>query len=500
VTSFSYLLDGFYIALQWDNLFWALIGVTLGTAVGILPGIGPAMTVAILLPITFSFDPITAFILFAGIYYGGMYGGAITSILLNTPGETGSMMTAIQGNLLARSGRASMALSVAAIGSFIAALIGTVLLALFAPIVAELALAFGPAEYFALITLGFISIAAVLGKDISLGLISLLFGLAIGFIGIDLQTGQARFTFGVPSLLDGVHVVIFVVGLFAVGETLSMILLEGGTNSEIKKFNWQWLNRKDAKKCSGPWFRGSLIGFVMGCLPAGGAEIPTFMSYGLEKRLAKNPSDFNTGAIEGVAGPEAANNGAAAGVMVPLLTLGLPTSATAAVMLAAFQQYNLQPGPLVFINNGDLVWGMIASLFIGNVMLLILNLPLAPLWARLLYIPKHYLYSGILIFATVGVYSLNNSIVDIWIMLAVGVIGVFMRAMHVPVAPAIIGLILGPMAEQHFRRALAISQGELSYFFESPIALTLFIICLLIIVLSYFLRSKNKTKRVKNAL
>ena len=494
MTTFSYLMDGFTVALQWNNLLWAFVGVTLGTAVGILPGIGPAMTVAILLPITFSFDPVTAFILFAGIYYGGMYGGAVTSILLNTPGETGSMMTAIQGNLLARSGKASLALSVAAIGSFIAAFIGTILLVLFAPIVAEIALYFGPAEYFLLITLGFISITAVLGKNISLGLISLLFGLAVGLIGIDLQTGQARFTFGALSLLDGVHVVIFVVGLFAVSETFSMILIKRKSIDTIKAFTWHWIKKDDIKKCAKPWLRGSFIGFVMGCLPAGGAEIPTFMSYGLEKRLAKNKNDFNTGAIEGVAGPEAANNGAAAGVMVPLLTLGLPTSATAAVMLAAFQQYNIQPGPLVFINNADLVWGMIASLFIGNVMLLVLNLPLAPLWARLLYIPKHYLYSGILIFATVGVYSLNNSIVDIWIMLAVGVVGLFMRAMHVPVAPAIIGLILGPMAEQHFRRALAISQGELSYFVESPLALTLFIICLLIMPISYYLGSKGQIK------
>jgi putative tricarboxylic transport membrane protein len=494
MTIFSYLMDGFTVALQWNNLLWAFVGVTLGTAVGILPGIGPAMTVAILLPITFSFDPVTAFILFAGIYYGGMYGGAVTSILLNTPGETGSMMTAIQGNLLARSGKASLALSVAAIGSFIAALIGTILLVLFAPIVAEVALFFGPAEYFLLITLGFISTTAILGKNISLGLISLLFGLAVGLVGIDLQTGQARFTFGALPLLDGVHVVIFVVGLFAVSETFSMILTQRKSIDTIKTFTWHWIKKDDIKKCTKPWLRGSLIGFIMGCLPAGGAEIPTFMSYGLEKRLAKNPSDFNTGAIEGVAGPESANNGAAAGVMVPLLTLGLPTSATAAVMLAAFQQYNIQPGPLVFINNADLVWGMIASLFIGNVMLLVLNLPLAPLWARLLYIPKHFLYSGILIFATVGVYSLNNSIVDIWIMLAVGVIGLFMRAMHVPVAPAIIGLILGPMAEQHFRRALAISQGELSYFVESPLALTLFIICLLIMPISYYLGSKGQIK------
>jgi putative tricarboxylic transport membrane protein len=494
MTIFSYLMDGFTVALQWNNLLWAFVGVTLGTAVGILPGIGPAMTVAILLPITFSFDPVTAFILFAGIYYGGMYGGAVTSILLNTPGETGSMMTAIQGNLLARSGKASLALSVAAIGSFIAALIGTILLVLFAPIVAEVALFFGPAEYFLLITLGFISTTAILGKNISLGLISLLFGLAVGLVGIDLQTGQARFTFGALPLLDGVHVVIFVVGLFAVSETFSMILTQRKSIDTIKTFTWHWIKKDDIKKCTKPWLRGSFIGFIMGCLPAGGAEIPTFMSYGLEKRLAKNPSDFNTGAIEGVAGPESANNGAAAGVMVPLLTLGLPTSATAAVMLAAFQQYNIQPGPLVFINNADLVWGMIASLFIGNVMLLVLNLPLAPLWARLLYIPKHFLYSGILIFATVGVYSLNNSIVDIWIMLAVGVIGLFMRAMHVPVAPAIIGLILGPMAEQHFRRALAISQGELSYFVESPLALTLFIICLLIMPISYYLGSKGQIK------
>ncbi|MBI3933614.1 MAG: tripartite tricarboxylate transporter permease [Acidobacteria bacterium] len=493
--SLSLLLEGFRVALQPASLFWALVGVVLGTIVGILPGIGPALTVALLLPVTFHLDPVHAFIIFAGIYYGAMYGGSTTSILMNTPGESGSMITALDGHQMARSGRASAALATAAIGSFVAATIGTVGLTFVAPVMVEFALAFGPAEYFAVMVLGFTSISAVLGSSLLRGLISLFFGLALGLVGIDLQTGQARYTLGMPQLLDGIDVVVVVVGLFAVGETLYAATIQHEEGFITKVSGWTWMSCADWHRSWKPWLRGALIGFPIGGLPVGGAEIPTFLSYWLEKRLSKNPEEFGNGAIEGVAGPEAANNASAAGVLVPLLTLGLPTSATAAIMLAAFQEYNLQPGPLLFASNPDLVWGLIASLYIGNVMLLVLNLPLAPLWARLLEIPQPLLYGGILLFATLGTYSLNNSTFDVGLMYLIGLIGFFMRRFDIPVAPAIIAMILGPMAEQQFRRALAISQGDATVFFRHPLAATLIALSVLILIvpplLQFFRRSRG---------
>ena len=480
--SLNALWNGFGVALQAGNLLWALVGVALGTAVGILPGIGPALTVALLLPVTYNLEPVSAFILFAGIYYGAMYGGSTTSILLNTPGESASMITALEGHRMARSGRASAALATAAIGSFIAGTMGTLGLTIAAPTLANLALTFGPAEYFALMVVGFTTISAVLGETPARGLASLFFGLTLGLVGIDLQTGQPRYTLGFPQLLDGVHVVVVVVGLFAVGETLYVASRQRGEGTITKVRGWTWMTRADWGRSWRPWLRGAALGFPIGALPAGGAEIPTFLSYWLEKRLSKNPEDFGQGAIEGVAGPEAANNASAAGVLVPLLTLGLPTSATAAILLAAFQQYNLQPGPLLFVTNPLLVWGLIASLYIGNAMLLLLNLPLAPLWARLLEIPQPLLYGGILVFATLGTYSLNNSVFEVGLMYLIGVVGFGMRRFNFPVAPAIIGMILGPLAEQQFRRALAISQGDLSVFVTRPLSAALLTVAMLVLV------------------
>jgi len=484
----SALLQGFSVALQPTSLFWAFVGVVLGTIVGILPGIGPALTVALLLPVTFQLDPVYAFIIFAGIYYGAMYGGSTTSILMNTPGESGSMITAIDGHAMARQGRASAALATAAIGSFVAGTIGTMGLTFVAPVMVEFALTFGPAEYFAVIVLGFTTISAVLGNTPLRGLVSLFFGLALGLVGIDLQTGQARYTLGIPQLLDGIDVVVVVVGLFAVGETLYVAATqhEEGTIAKVK--GWTWMSRSDWRRSWKPWLRGAVIGFPIGGLPVGGAEIPTFLSYWLEKRLSKNPEEFGKGAIEGVAGPEAANNASTAGVLVPLLTLGLPTSATAAIMLAAFQEYNLQPGPLLFASNPELVWGLIASLFVGNFMLLALNLPLAPLWARLLEIPQPLLYGGILVFSTLGTYSLNNSAFDVGLMFLIGIAGFFMRRWDIPVAPAIIAMILGPMAEQQLRRALAISQGDATVFFRHPLSATLIALAGLVVMVPPVLR------------
>ena len=470
------------MALQAGNLLWALAGVALGTAVGILPGIGPALTVALLLPVTYTLEPVSAFILFAGIYYGAMYGGSTTSILLNTPGESASMITALEGHQMARAGRASAALATAAIGSFIAGTIGTLGLTIAAPTLARVALTFGPSEYFALMVVGFTTISAVLGETPIRGLVSLFLGLAMGLAGIDLQTGQARYTMGFPQLLDGIHVVVAAVGLFAVGETFHAAWQRSGEGTIMKVRGWTWMTRDEWARSWKPWLRGTVLGFPIGALPAGGSVIPTFLSYWLEKRLSGHPEEFGRGAIEGVAGPEAANNAATAGVLVPLLTLGLPTSATAAILLAAFQQYNLQPGPLLFVSNPMLVWGLIASLYIGNTMLLVLNLPLAPLWARLLEIPSPLLYGGILVFATLGTYSLKNSVFDVGLMYLIGVIGFAMRWFNFPIAPTVIGLILGPLAEQQFRRALAISEGDLSVFVTRPISATLLAVAGLVLV------------------
>ena len=483
------LFQGFAVALTPYNLIWSLVGVTLGTAIGVLPGIGPALTVALLLPVTYGLEPTSAFIMFAGIYYGAMYGGSTTSILLNTPGESASIVTALDGHAMARKGRGAQALATAAIGSFVAGTIATIALTFVAPLMVKVALLFGPAEYFALMVLALTTVTAVLGNSLSRGLASLLFGLALGLIGIDLQTGQARFALGIPELLDGIDVVIVAVGLFAVGETLFTVARHAFETEEIYDLKGsKWMSREDWRRSWKPWLRGTAIGFPIGALPAGGSEIPTFLSYLTEKRLSKNPEEFGHGAIEAVAGPEAANNASAAGVLAPLLALGLPTSATAAIMLAAFQQYGIQPGPLLFDNNPDLVWGLIASLYIGNVMLLLLNLPLAGVWVKLLAIPRPWLYSGILLFATMGAYTLNNNIVDVAILWIIGVIGFGMRVLDVPIAPCIVGLILGPLAEQQFRRALTISQGDASVFFTHPISLALLVIATALVIVPTLLR------------
>jgi putative tricarboxylic transport membrane protein len=493
--SLAALLDGFRVALTVGNLLWALAGVALGTFVGVLPGIGPALTVSLLLPVTSQVAPVSAFIMFAGVYYGAMYGGSITSILINTPGESASMMTAVDGHAMARAGRAPAALATAAIGSFVAGTLGTVALTVAAPWLAAFAIAFGPADYFALMVLGFCTTSAVLGATPIRGLVSLCFGLALGLVGIDLQTGEARFTFGLAPLLDGIDVVLVVVGLFAIGETLHVALSPASTTETTKVAGRIWMNRSDWRRSWKPWLRGSALGFPLGALPAGGAEIPTFLSYWVERRLSPHPEEFGRGAIEGVAGPEAANNAAAAGVLVPLLTLGLPTSATAAVMLAGFQQYNLQPGPLLFTTNPDLVWGLIASLYVGNLMLLVLNLPLAPIWARLLEIPPPLLYGGIVVLASVGTYSVNASVFDVGLMYAIGIVGFLMRRLEIPLAPAIIGVILGPLAEQQFRRALAISQGDPSVFFTRPLSASLMIVAAAVLIFPFFWRRGRSFRR-----
>lgn len=486
------LANGFAVALQPMNLLWALVGVTLGTAIGVLPGLGPALTIALLLPITFSVPATAAFILFAGIYYGAMYGGSTTSILLNTPGESATIVTALEGHKMATKGRAAAALATAAIGSFVAGTIGTLGLTFVAPPLVEFALRFGPADYFSLMVVAFVAVSAVLGASMLRGLTALAFGILLGLVGIDLQTGQARFTFGLPELLDGINVIVVAVGLFAVGETLYLAARPKTGASVIELKGRAWMTREDWQRSWKPWLRGSFLGFPFGALPAGGAEVPTLVSYFLEKKLSKKPEEFGHGAIEGVAGPEAANNASAAGVLVPMLALGLPTSATAAIMLSAFQSYGINPGPLLLQTQSELVWGLIASLYVGNVMLLVLNLPLAGMWAKILTIPAPWLYGGILVFATIGTYGISQSWIDLVLLYLIGGVGYLMRRFDFPTAPTVIGMILGPFAEQEFRRAMTISAGDMTTFVTRPLSLTLLIIAALLVVVPLLLRLRAR--------
>ena len=493
--AFEALLAGFGVALKPINLLWGFIGVTVGTLVGVLPGVGPALTVAMLLPLTAKLDPTGALIMFAGIYYGAMFGGSTTTILLNTPGESASIATALEGNRMAKAGRAGPALATAAVGSFVAGTIATVLLTLLAPLVVELALKFGPAEYFSLMVFAFITVSAVLGSSTVRGLTSLFLGLFFGLIGIDGQTGQPRFAFGVGELLDGVDVVVLAVGLFAVGEALYVAAYQSRLTEKLEQLKGSiWMSKADWKRSWPAWLRATGIGFPFGTIPAGGAEIPTFLSYTVEKKLSKHPEEFGKGAIEGVAGPEAANNASATGVLVPLLTLGIPTSATAAILLGAFQNYGIQPGPLLFQSQADLVWGLIASLYVGNVILLVLNLPLIGIWVKVLEIPKDILYAGILVFATLGAYSLHQSWVDLLMLYVFGLLGFAMRRWDIPVGPAVIGLILGPLAETQFRRALSISQGDASVFFTQPISAGFLAVTAALVVVPWVVRRVRRRK------
>jgi putative tricarboxylic transport membrane protein len=442
------------------------------------------VAVAMLLPITVKVEATASMIFFAGIYYGAMYGGSTTSILLNTPGETGTMVTAMEGNKMAKNGRAGAALATAAIGSFVAGTIATVLVTLFAPVVAEFAVKLGPPEYFCLMLLAFTTVSAVLGKSTLRGITALFIGLALGVIGLDQISGQPRYTFNVPEMMDGIEIVLVAVGLFAVGETLYSVLYEGRVEPSQNRMSKVHMTALEWRRSWPAWLRGTAVGFPFGTIPAGGTEIPTFLSYGMERKLSKHKEEFGReGAIEGVAGPEAANNAAVTGTLVPLLTLGIPTSTTAAILLGAFQSYGLNPGPQLFTSSSALVWALIASLYIGNVMLLVLNLPLVGLWVKLLKIPKHYLYAGILIFSTVGVYGMRQSAFDLVLLYFVGLLGVLMRRYDFPTAPVIVGMILGPLAEAQLRNALSIGEGSWLVFLQRPMSVVLLVIVVAVLLL-----------------
>ncbi len=488
---FDALMGGFATAGTPINLLWALFGCALGTAVGVLPGIGPAVAVAMLLPITTRVEVTASMIFFAGIYYGAMYGGSTTSILLNTPGETASMVTAMEGNRMAKSGRAGAALATSAIGSFVAGTLATVVVTLFAPRVAEFAVRLGPPEYFMLMVLAFTTVSAVLGQSALRGMSALFIGLAAGCIGMDQISGAARYTGGKMEMLDGIDIVLVAVGLFAVAEVLYAALFEGKVDETRNTMGRVHMTRRDWKRSVPAWLRGTAIGTPFGCIPAGGTEIPTFLSYAVERKFAKGAdlAEFGAeGAIEGVAGPEAANNATVTAAMIPLLTLGIPTSNTTAVLLGAFQNYGINPGPQLFTSSASLVWALIASLYIGNLMLLVLNLPLVGLWVKLLKIPKPQLYAGILIFATVGAYGMRQSTFDLFLLYGIGVLGVVMRRFDFPTAPVVVGMILGPLAEAQMRNAVAIGEGSWSIFVTRPMSLSLVLLVAAVLLLPRVLR------------
>jgi len=489
----THILNGFSVCLQPINLWYTFAGVFLGTVIGVLPGLGASAGIALLIPVTFGMNPTSALIMMAGIYYGARYGGSSTSILIRTPGEAASVMTSIDGYEMALKGRAGAALAVSAIGSFIAGTIGIVALTLFALPLSSMALKFGPAEYFTLMLFAMTAVASLSGKSAAKGMLSTILGLMIATVGIDLQSGQSRYTFGIAEFQDGVGFIVVVVGLFAVAEVFrGLEELYRGTAPPIIRISGKlWLTREEWKRSVGPIWRGGIIGFIIGVLPGAGGTIASILSYSAEKRLSKHPEEFGKGAIEGVAGPESANNSDTAGAMVPLLTLGVPGGGATAVMLGAFIMYGIQPGPTLFQTRPDLVWGLVDSMYVGNIMLLVLNLPLIGLFVRMLYIPRGILYPLIMAISAIGVYSINGSMLDLYLMLLFGIVGYVFDKCDIPVAPLVLSLVLGGMMEQSFRQAMTISEGSLRIFLGSGITVTLVVLSAVSIALPLILPRLN---------
>lgn len=483
--SLAHLMAGFSAAMTPAYLTYALIGCIFGTLIGVLPGLGPAAGTAILIPITFKLDPTGAIIMLAAIYYGAMYGGTITSVLLNVPGEAASVITCLDGHQMAKQGRGGTALGIAAIGSFVGGMFATIALVLVAPPLAKFALSFGPPEYFALMVFGLCLVSGLAGKSLAAALVMTLFGLIISLVGIDPVRGAPRFTFGVPELYDGLGIVPVVMGLFGIAEIL--ITAEQRTRDVIRtSFKGLFPSRAEWRRSWGAIGRGTGIGFVLGLIPGIGSIVPTFMSYIAEKRVSKTPDEFGKGAIEGVAGPETANNAYANAAMVPFLTLGIPSSPTIAVLMGAFIINGLTPGPFLFQERPDLVWTVIASFFIGNVMLLVLNLPLVGLWAKILEVPFKYLAVGVLLFCVMGAYSLQQNTFDVWVMLGFGILGYLFRKVNMPVAPLVLGLILGPAIEKSLRTSLEMSAGDFGILVDRPLCLGLLIASAAVLAASAF--------------
>lgn len=473
-------INGFLVALQPANLLYIVIGCFLGTIVGILPGLGPSAGMALLIPIVFGMDPTSALIMIAAIYYGAMYGGSATSILLNTPGEASSVMTTLDGFQMAKNGRAGAALAVSAIGSFIAGTVGIVLLSLLSKPLAQLALQFGPPEYFTLMVFSMLSAASLGGRTVARGMLSMLLGLVIATIGIDLQGGMPRFTGGFPQLLDGVDFILAAVGLFALSEVFVNLEDHFRNPTELVGIKGRlWLTREEWRRSVFPIIRGTIIGFVKGVLPGGGASIATMLSYSLERTISKDKAKFGTGMIEGVAGPEAANNAATAGSMVPLLALGLPGSGATAVLLGAFVILGIQPGPMMISQHQDLFWGLVNSMYIGNIVLFVMNLPLIFLFVQLLRVPTGILFPLVIAISSIGVFAVNNSVFDLYIVFGFGLLGYAFRKLDVPTAPLVLALVLGGMMEQSFRQSMTISGADLSIFLSSGL-------CIMFLALSVF--------------
>lgn len=479
----SLLIGGFSTVLQPTYLAYAFVGCLLGTMVGVLPGIGPAAGTAILIPVTAALDPTGSIIMLAAIYYGAMYGGTITSVLVNTPGEAASAVTCLDGYQMAKAGRAGPALAIAAIGSFIGGIVATIGLVVLALPLTRLALTFGPPEIFALLTVGLALVTALASQSIVRALVAAILGMMIAQVGIDPVMGTGRFTFDRPELFDGFNIVAVVMGLFGIGEIL--LNVDGKARGVFAPaVGSLYLSREDAQASIGPIGRGTAIGFFLGLIPGLGSMIPTFLAYAVEKRVSRTPEKFGTGMIEGVAAPETANNAYANAALIPLFTLGIPSSPTIAVLMGAFMMNGLIPGPSLFVEHSQFVWAVIASLVVGNAMLLVLNLPLIPLWVSLLRVPYPILVTVIVVFCVVGVYSIGNSIFDVWVMLGFGVLGYVLRKLDIPVAPMVLTLVLTPLMERSLRQSLEMSGGEFSIFTERPLALTLLVLATLALVLS----------------
>src|SRR5438445_6881199 len=468
---FHNLIFGFSVALSLQNLLYCLVGVTVGTLIGVLPGIGPLGTIAILMPITYGISPVGALIMLAGIYYGAQYGGSTTAILVDRPGETSAVVSCIDGYQMARQGRAGPALAIAAIGSFFAGTVGTLLIALFGPPLAEVALKFGAPDYFSLMLMGLVAAAVLAQGDMVKSLAMVVLGLLLGIVGTDVNTGLQRYTFGVTELSDGIGFIVVAVGVFAIGEIISNLGEKEQRAVFTSKVTGLWPTKDDFKRCIGPILRGTGLGAFFGVLPGTGPAIASFASYMVEKKLAKDPSRFGRGAIEGVAAPESANNADAQCKFIPMLTLGLPASGVMALMLGALQIQGIQPGPEVMTLRPDLFWGLIASMWIGNAMLVVLNLPMIGLWVKLLQVPYRLLFPAIMAFSAIGIFSVNSSSFEIYLTALFGVFGFICMRLGFPPAPMLLGYVLGPMMEENLRRSMLMSGGDPSVFVTHPISL-----------------------------
>ncbi len=492
----SNLALGFETAFTLTNVFWCFIGVLLGTLVGVLPGIGPTATIAMLLPITFTFSPVTALIMLSGIYYGAQYGGSTTAILINLPGESSSAVTAIDGYQMARKGQAGKALATAALGSFFAGSVATLLLAVAAPPLSRVALQFGAPEYFALIVLGLLVSISLAHGSVIKALAMIVLGLLLGTVGQDIYTGTPRFTFGQLELYQGINFVSIAVGVFGVAEIFRNLENETTREVGVKKVDGLWLTKNDFKRIAAPVMRGTVLGSILGVLPGGGHVLSSFASYSLEKNLAKDKSEFGQGAIQGVAGPESANNAAAQTSFIPLLTLGIPAHPVMALIVGAFILQGITPGPNVINTQPALFWGIIASMWIGNILLVILNLPLIGLWVKMLTIPYRVLFPAIVLFAAIGCYSINNNPFDVYAIGVFGILGYALIRLGCEPAPLLLGFVLGPLLEEHLRRAMIISRGDPMVFLERPISASLLALGLAAVILALLPSIRAKRKEV----